>query len=262
MVFIDKNDPVYSKLGNRLVSRFITSCWQENPGSYINLTYNEFRRGGGMYKLLSRQQENRCCYCMRMIEGANGNLEHIVPQSVDDVNELLEYQRKGLVSTDIFILNNRNVPMQLPPYPHFIAYQNLALSCYGEFVTKDKKKCCNSERKNRYIIPIFLDSNVSTRLIYEKDGSLVYVDDLSDTINNLGLEHETLVKIRRIWFFLSDQLSIAEFEQARINHSYFSDLLEQNGHIPIDEKLTYNNPTYWKLLFEYSWFFGYFQNRG
>ncbi|HEY5593354.1 MAG TPA: hypothetical protein VIK55_20350 [Paludibacter sp.] len=259
MFFIDKNDPIYSALGNRLVSRFVESCWQPYAGSYINLYFDDFRRGGGMFKLTGCQQHNLCCYCMRLVKETNRTLEHVVPKSVNDDDVLRRYQYSGLVSPYIFILKNKNVHFHTPPFPHIIAYQNLVLSCDGDIFGNGIVHCCNKFRGNKDIIPIMFDSSVGQMVNYAKDGTMIYSEALNSTVLNLGLEYQTLVLIRKMWYTLSVQFSVDEISMARADRSKFVELLEIMEGMPSELKQTFSNQTYWNLLFEYYWFYEYYR---
>jgi hypothetical protein len=264
MQFIDKK--LHRIEGHAIVKKFIEGQWQDNS-QYINLDYESFPKDEMAILTMSEQNEY-CCYCMRELSTENVTLEHVIPNRTTQIKYFNSYLGYGeLNDKNIFLWKKeRNkTELQVPPFPHFIAYENLVASCNGVVRSTGQivinLKCCNNGRGNQEIIPLFFKSNVKDILVYEKDGKLTYDDEYETTIRALNLEHETMQLLRKAWHSIcSTTHSVEDVNNAIWNTTKRYDILD-------DCNLTTNNEEmlikdiYWKLLAEYSWFHSYYLTR-
>lgn len=289
MFWIDKHHNRRRRKGHQIVNRFLHNAWNEREQQYVNCTYPAFKKGRAMERLLYEEQGGFCCYCMRHLEvGVHTSLEHVMPRkSVDRQNRL---DRKMIAYYKRFDKNfKRNVTYKHldgvkrkwhigPPYPHFCAYENLVLSCDGSlFTDKDREEglyaskihlCCNEHRSNKLIVPLFFISDINRLIVYNRDGSIGLSSsvksplrqiELSDTIDNLALEHERLRIIRQTWYYIA-QSRIYDIEQVKAavhDESLRRNIIADSG-VPVRLVSRINHPIYWSLLCDYFWFYHYF----
>lgn len=291
MFWIDKHNKKSRNEGHEIVNHFIHDAWNEYCKSYVNCTYDSFKRNRKMEQLLLREQHGFCCYCMRHLEsGSHTSLEHVMPHnSVDNtgnpnyrkINYYKRFNKIFKKNVTYIHLNGSTRKWHVgPPYPHFCAYENLVLSCDGSlFVDEDKNKglyssmihyCCNEHRGNERITPFFFIQNVQDLIVYNKDGSISiskmvkspsYQVELSNTIDNLGLEHDRLRIIRKVWCLIAESrmYTIEKIKEATDDKDLRTDILADSG-VPYDLEKRVNHPIYWSLLCDYYWFFNYFTN--
>ena len=83
MFWIDKHNKGRRRKGHQIVNRFLCESWNEQDGQYVNCTYASFKRNHKMEKLLYREQNGFCCYCMRHMEvNQHISLEHVMPHNL------------------------------------------------------------------------------------------------------------------------------------------------------------------------------------
>ena len=152
MFWIDKHNKGRRRKGHQIVNRFLCEAWSEQDGQYVNCTYASFKRNHEMEKLLYREQNGFCCYCMRHMEvNQHISLEHVMPhnsvtkQNKIDFKKINYYKRlnKNFKQNVVYkhLNGTRRKWRSGPPYPHFCAYENLVLSCDGSlFIDEDKEK--------------------------------------------------------------------------------------------------------------------------
>lgn len=247
-MFINKRNRKKSKKGHQFVKSFIRNCWNKELRRYINLDYGAFKSNKAFKSLLLIEQGFLCCYCMRYLSNADmANLEHIIPQSCLSKEECKDYFKHGVKRNIILWNEDRTKKLRTPPYPHFIAYENLVASCKSN-------DHCNHKRGKDKIIPIFFLNNASSIIQYEKDGELTYSEEYKDTVKAINLNYLTLKRMREAWAKVCTECSLHEITSATgerrkdIIAIFSSDLrsyIEKN----------------WELFLQYRWFYSYFHTR-
>ena len=289
MFWIDKHNKGRRSKGHQIVNRFLCESWNEQDGQYVNCTYASFKRNHKMEKLLYREQNGFCCYCMRHMEvNQHISLEHVMPhnsvtkQNKIDFKKINYYKRvnKNFKQNVVYkhLNGTRRKWRSGPPYPHFCAYENLVLSCNGSlFIDEDKEKklypskmhlCCNEHRGNKLIVPLFFIPNINDLIIYNKNGTIGISKivkssqrqiELSNTIEDLALEHERLRIIRQAWYHIATSriYNIEEVKAAISDEPLRQNIMMDSG-IPLDIVNRIKHPIYWSLLCEYFWFYKHF----
>lgn len=291
MEFIDKTQTSNIKHANQLLNGFLYRCSQgvnwpsdlydamksdKNPSvPNANTTYNELR------KILLKENQQRCCYCMREIKEFDTTLEHIIPNKVADQTKYDEYKQyysqsdwqKMIFAKDF--LKSPKWPYR--SYPHTIAYENLIPSCNGKFARINTplnshsgnsrvSKSCNNKRGNDFVIPFVINNQMVSEFEYKKDGRIVWtvnkaitgqkridlLKERKETIDRLGLNCDELVAIRRIWFFLANNgLDLQKDKDRTIFFLSEDDKLTQQEK---DMLTNFWSENYWSLLEEYKYF--------
>jgi hypothetical protein len=265
MQYIGKDNNVYKKRGYEIVDSFISDCWQSDSNRYVNLGYDELKRKENFKDLLLEEQKGFCCYCMRKIPVNKLTLEHVMPRNIktDIKNEVEHYYQ--FVSPQKVKYIPQIIPdnkLKYPPYPHCIAYENLTASCDGSIWDGNGKHilhgCCNNKRGNDKIIPLFFLPRIHYLLIYEEDGRLTYAEEYDSTIKSLNLDCNSLRLIRKVWACIrNSNIKIADVRAAEEDKILRIDIIVRLGLDRKDES-TIKNDTYWKLLLQFYWFYGYF----
>lgn len=202
MKFIDKNN--YNQLSQQYKD-FENRAWNSAESRYCGYCYDNFNFKGGIKTILSREQDNKCCYCMGDIYHNNTTLEHIYPQKPINGDNLENY---GVTCIDIqnFDYNNREIPNNTGTnLPHDISYYNLAASC-------DSKNSCNNKRGNQPIKPLFLDREISYKMEYDKYGNMMSIEYETE-IEILGLANSDLIKIRKLWYHCSQKFPQGNYNE-------------------------------------------------
>ena len=271
MKYIDKR--IKKEEGEAIISEFL-DCFYKRKGTYPADMYKAFgseiddNHCGTKFskrlidEVLMPEQDGRCCYCMRRFS-ADGpvTIEHLMPNHADDKAELELYRTRpteldGLPHTKDFKAMN---PIVYPPHPHSIAYQNMVLSCNGDFFhVKSKPVCCNLKRRHSFVPPFVLHDNIADTFVYYVDGTAEWTEDPNpvDSCNNavkiLGLNNTVLKMIRRIWFFCTDNhiepQSVGKDMVIKQISFYMSTGNELNM------LLNFKNESYWSLFLEYDAF--------
>lgn len=267
MQFIDKLNTENEREGNSIVNKFIEDQWDVNSQRYINLSYKDFDKSK-MVKLAREEQTNFCCYCMRTLTDQNITLEHIIPNKIrskpDYQEEVKKYQDFEVLMKNVSVWEDEDFfkVKPAPPFPHFIAYQNLVASCNGELMDKNGSKlerhqCCNNRRENDFVIPYFFFSDVLQRFSYAKDGDIICDEEFVDTLKKLNLQDGTLKLLRKAWCLLGMNVSVNEIEAGRNDFEKRFEILDEAD---IDQtiKNTLLSDIYWNLFCEYKWFHSYY----
>lgn len=290
MFWIDKQNRKKRGRGHRIVNDFLRNAWNEQNKKYVNCDYSSFKRNGKMERLLHLEQDGFCCYCMRhMRVGEHTSIEHVMPHHCKKKNGEVDYRtinyykrfNKNFKNVAYIHLNGSTHRWHTgPKYPHFCAYENLVLSCDGSlFVDEDNEKniypsklhlCCNERRGNKQIVPLFFLSNVKELIVYKEDGrieisnkvkSILRQIELSNTIDELVLDHERLIIIRQVWCLIakSHLYGIDEVKIAISDDTLRRNILADCG-VPARIEKRVRQPIYWSLLYDYYWFYRYFSN--
>lgn len=291
MFWIDKQNRKSRSRGHHIVNEFLRVAWNKQANKYVNCDYSSFKRNGKMERLLHQEQGGFCCYCMRHLKvGKHTSLEHVMPHHCKKKNGEVDYKtinyykrfNKNFKKIAYIHLNGSTHRWYTgPKYPHFCAYENLVLSCDGSlFVDEDKEKniypsklhlCCNEHRGNKKIVPLFFISNINELIVYKEDGRIGISNkvksslrqiELSNTIDELKLDHDRLIIIRHVWRLIAEShlYGIDEIKTAISNDTLRRNILADCG-VPIHIAKRVRRPIYWSLLYDYYWFYRYFSNR-
>ncbi len=267
MQFIDKQNIENESKGNAIVNKFLEDQWDDSLHKYINLDYSTFENKE-MKKLVSKEQSDFCCYCMRRLTAQNITLEHIIPNNIKSKKDYLEEVKRYMDFSEV-LRNNISVwdeqkfsqLQTTPPFPHFVAYQNLVASCNGELIDKNESKlklhqCCNNRRENDFVIPYFYIPDIVQEISYTKEGDIIYKEELEDSIKRLNLNDSTLKLLRKAWYFLGKTVSVTEIEAGKniLKRREILDEADINQAI----KNTLLSDIYWNLFCEYKWFHSYY----
>ena len=154
------------------------------------------------------------------------------------------------------------------PYSHFVSYHNLAASCNGttfEGQVMHNSRCCNNNRQERFVMPIYLSPSLISGISYTNKGELDYDDSLYDACwfdkDHLNLTNSWITLVRKMWSKIAkSEYTDQDVEKARLDKS-----LRQNIIDDIDsnnEILSWaNSDSVWSLFSEYNWFYGYFKQK-
>ena len=276
MKYIDKS--LHKQKGEQIVTEFL-DCFYKRKGVYpfmdkmykafsdeIDDTHGHIRyRQRLIDEVLNPEQDGLCCYCMRRLTADTTTVEHIMLNHAKDKNELDEYRTKptaldGIPHTSDFLSMS---PIEYPPHPHSIAYQNLVLSCNGDlFNEKGKPVCCNLKREHTFLPPLVLYWNITQTFKYMVDGTAEWTEDpqppesKKNVVKILGLNRSVLKMVRRIWFFCNDNEIDPYNTSKEIVVNTMMGYVASSGisESEINMLLNFKVEKYWKLISEYDAF--------
>ena len=272
MEHIDKSNNLYKVKADSVVNDFIAhQRLLGNEPKYFIFCKTSFKNK--LRDILIEEQDYYCCYCMRILKKDDSTtIEHIIPKGVD-LNELNSYKIcYPNYFTEVIHRDCFNSSSITPPYPHQIAYQNLSASCKGILQEcSDSPHCCNNKRLRAVINPLFFDGNIANIVEYialtgESKSCNVADATIASTINNLGLNNDTLKEIRFLWALITKKglvINVTINRNHLLNDLFGTELL---SNLPIHfvkygKYFTQNNMYYWDLLMSYRWFEGYFRKK-
>ena len=180
----------------------------------------------GWRQLLYKEQDGRCCYCMRRLSEEKGtvNYEHVIPCSLEGKRGQEEYAyyaeqapalRDFVEMADVFAEKFRILSMRefasvddldrQEKMPHTIALANLLAACNGKRNQEHSRGCCcNHSRSDDRILPVMLMKDAVHRVQYDKNGILSIVGGESSWKKIIDeLNDKTLQEIRSIWYHIS-----------------------------------------------------------
>jgi len=291
MRYIKKIGTPQEAKGRDETKRIVNDCWQDDIRQYNNLSYDRScmeHLGSILIEEQSDDQSNSyCCYCMRKLyleDTGDGHLknvsfEHIVPHNIKqgewNRDKSKYYQFPNLRGDHITICYNgvltyrqKTTKITGMPYPHFISYHNIVASCDGSTFENTKLRkscCCNINRQERFVMPLYLSERLSSGIKYTKKGELDYDDSIYDSHwfddKHLSLTNAWITKVRKIWY----KISKSEYSDEDVDKARNDEDLRQKIIDDIDsnnEILSWNrNATAWNLFSEYSWFYQYYKNQ-
>ena len=275
MRWINKRNKKNRKKGHAIVNRFLRNGWNKDFGKYVNGFYCDLQREGKIVRLLLREQEGLCCYCMRHISYKNHTtLEHVLPRKTagNDYSSIIYYLNSARFMKR-YVRWSEEPPkkhVHVPPYPHYCAYENLVASCDGSIVDVNKpEECypgklhnsCNNFRESDRIVPIFYDFHAKDLICYEPDGELTYDEDLyEETIKAVNLEYPTLKLMRKAWAEICLRHTPEDVKRAQNDNALKQEIIDEMDLDVFDSHLmTY--PNIWNLFYEYRWFYTYFKEK-
>lgn len=285
MKFIDKIKTAYRIKGLKINQKILNNHWDGKK--YFNLNFYVVDKTE-LSELLIEEQDNFCCYCMRRIrmhDEENGKhrknmtLEHVIPHKIsqEEWDKDKERYRKipqfNVDNLDVCIGGNITNPYKkfgMPPYPHFLAYDNLVASCNGQTLDESLNivphHCCNNMRGKNYIEPLYFHSNVSSEIMYDGRGHIQcseeYVPYLQEE-TGINIMSSFLNDVRLFWKKIADsdytveQVFKAEDDyDLRIN--IIDDIFTTD---PTGHWLFLLEQRFWCIYSEYDWFYSYYYKR-
>lgn len=282
MQYIDKKNPENSTKGHGIIDSFIESAWNDEDNCYIGLTYDKLKYDcPSLLNLLIDEQKGYCCYCMRKLSiGQNTTIEHVIPKSIvaSETEEIEYYEKYGQLNREsIYVSGEHTLTSKLrtPPYPHFIAYENLVASCNGKLLQQPLSKssenitghCCNNRRGSNKIVPLFFFENVSELISYATDGTIVFDEfneEYDNTLKKINLkDNKTLSLVRKLWYLVSKQdYSIMDVNDAISCIEKRKDIIDDclGFENPSTNDMFLENTNLWRLFSEFEWFFTYYSH--
>lgn len=280
MRFIDKDNPEYRVKGLKINRQILDAQWVGSH--YVNLEYSIVDKSE-LIDILVQEQEERCCYCMRRLHlqdhRKNVTLEHVIPNKITPE----EWERDKVKYRKFTKLSDRNVTVcpggklinastkfGMPPFPHFLSYDNLAASCDGRTLNQDGQEiahhCCNNKRGNNYVEPLYFHSNVSEEISYDSRGHIVCDEEYEPYLNEdtgVNIMCKFLNDVRLFWKKVAD----SEYTSQQIHEA----VNNQGLRIDIIDDIFTNDPTghwlfltqqhAWSLFSDYDWFYSYYHNK-
>lgn len=303
MKYIDKER--YHDEAHAINVRFLKDCYEDLDNPYPSpkdsSLFDDFSKPDYAYgkgdtpgwrPLLHKEQDGRCCYCMRRLseERTKANYEHVIPRSLRGEQGQEEYAyytehapalRDFVEMADVFAekkFASKEDLEQEEKMPHTIALANLLAACNGVRDSEYSRGCCcNHDRSDGRILPIMLMGDAADRVRYDENGILSIVGGeaswgkIIDELNN-----ETLQEIRSIWYHISQTgytpeairtLYEGSNEKARLGelielfkNAYGMDDLKKlpkgvQKYVPLDISASF----YPKTLLAYDWFYAYYR---
>lgn len=275
MRWINKRNKENRKRGHAIVGGFLRRGWNAETDKYINTSYDSLKGERKIERLLLREQGYHCCYCMRAISVKyKTTIEHILPRKTkkDNYNAICHYLNSSRFMKRYVRWTDEppRQKMKVPPYPHYCAYENLVASCDGSIWDKNQPdiftgslhNTCNNIRKDKEIIPLFYDSQIERKLIYERDGELTYNETkYGETIGAIKLEHGTLKLIRRAWAQIANTLFTVDDVKKAVDNDRLRLTILDSMVIAAADYDFLSRTNIWELLYEYRWFYDYFKYR-
>lgn len=231
----------------------------------------------GWLDVLMREQNSLCCYCMRRIKADEVSVEHLVPESADNLSDEFEFYGSMAPYLKSFVITGSEfdsiaADVDIDTHtrmPHLIAHGNLFSACSSQ-----KPGCsCNNKRGNKRIIPFMLMEDAEKFISYDEEGKMILLHEdnkmAEATLVNLNINTDTLKQIRHMWcLFARNDI------HPDLDRTY--DLMEKDKIIRkalglgIDDVIQYeyqkfllpdSKEYYWNLLLKYEWFWDYYRNR-
>ena len=283
MRYIDKTKEENRIEGLRINRQMLDAHWRDSH--YINLYYDVVDKNDLIYHLV-KEQEGYCCYCMRRLyiqkEGnheKNVTLKHVIPHKITPKeweHDRAKYRQFSNLRDDkvTVCLGGKLIDPKrrfgMPPFPHFIAYDNLVASCNGQTLNEDgeeiKQHCCNNMRGNNYVEPLYFHSNVAEEIGYDGRGHIIcaeeYVPYLQKEIG-VNIMSPFLNRVRLFWKQVADseytveQLyeaeSDEELRQNIIDDIFVTDLLGEWQFLMKRKN--------WSIYLAYDWFCSYYGSK-
>lgn len=263
--------------GNGITDEYLENeCRTTDPlcGSvrYMNIDYsgsftnNGYR--GRMLGLAMATQKKYCCYCLRKIGNSKlATLEHIIPQNASATSgydTYAELSGKEIVLTKDY---TTAVNQERPPYPHTIAWNNLVVSCKGQFPLDNSvsSHCCNNARGSLYAPPVYYLQDIESRIAIMHDGSIhAKVGDkhgeINSTIVAAKLNCASLKEIRRLWYQLRN-IPYREIVRCMYDRNQRMKTLVYafNDVNDFHSIFKYQKDDYWKVFMKYHLFYKIFR---
>lgn len=279
MRFIDKTKADKRVSGLTINRRILNSCW--NGISYVNLRYDTVDKTELIHHLV-KEQDGYCCYCMRRLHlqneenhRKNVTLEHVIPHKI----ELTDWESDRVKYRVFPSLSDRNVTVcpkgeltdptlkfGMPPFPHFLSYDNLVASCDGKTLNEEAQEvphhCCNNKRGNNYVEPIYFHENVSSEILYDGRGHIQCPEEYVPYLGERGINImcRFLNDVRLFWRQIAySEYTAEQVSEAESNEDLRTEIIDDvftndsTGHW-----LFLNEKNAWCIFSDYSWFYEYY----
>ncbi|MDR1556945.1 MAG: HNH endonuclease [Tannerellaceae bacterium] len=264
MEYIDKTNPNVKQNAHNILKKFIDEQWQNDTNRYVNLAYEYFDKVE-FCELLLKEQNHYCCYCMKHILNKETTIEHIIPNKAKKESIYSDYKIYGDIESNVFLWQgNMSSKINLPPFPHILAYENLVASCNGSIPKEGNAKCCNNKRGSEKIIPVFYIANAKEEFEYDVSGIIICDKKYYDTISCLALEHQTLQLFRRCWLNLPSRYDALDVIDAGKDKELREQIVDDMdfSKISVRDRETIRTEPYWNSFMNYFWFYLYKQDKG
>lgn len=288
MIYIDKQQNIAD--GEGYTRDYLVESYDEESKTFLpslqeEESFNRFRNqqynshsphaDADFKSLLLREQEGRCCYCMRRIsaDAKDSNIEHLVPKKslaaefayYAGYSEVLNYHVCHSKTFEGRSFVSKQAVARSRSLPHMVAYENLVASCLDAHH-------CNSARGNEKIPPLPIVQGIENKYFYSPAGMMVTEDGDSEygrAIDVLNLNYDLLLHIRLLWrkavisgYDAGQIIAITDISDKRsflcdvFRKTSFTDLPTRwQNFAPIgDNGSTY----YWDLFVRYEWFYDYY----
>jgi hypothetical protein len=245
--------------GYQIVDTLMDDAWNEDDKKYFGFNYNGLsdkqKYGDKIIELLLSEQQDICCYCMKKIKTDETSIEHIIPQTVSET-DFYQYLIVSELADNVIHKNHLNTQVkleQLEKYPHDIAYHNLIASCIS-------KIHCNNKRGNIFIEPFIYYNDIQDRVWYEKNGSMgsdEFIDFLEDA---LGLNHDQLKYIRKLWQLISKKFDTIPITPQELEDMIYDAIALDDDLVMLLERFGGKESDLSKIFYKYEWFFFYYKD--
>lgn len=280
MIFIDKTKATNRVRGLNINKKMLDSCWDGDH--YVNLRYGTVDKTEPTNHLVD-EQHGLCCYCMRRLHifneenhKKNVTLEHVVPHKIKQEKWEADRAKYRNFST----LSDRNITIcyggeltdptakfGMPPFPHFLSYDNLVASCDGQALNEAAQEvphhCCNNKRGDIFVEPLYFHENVADEISYDGRGHIRCAEEYVPYLDGRGVNImcDFLNDVRLFW----KQIADSEYTVEQVVEAENDESLRTNI---IDDVFTHDPTGHWFFLMErhawcifsdYAWFYGYYR---
>lgn len=284
MRFIDKAKAEHRIKGLTINRQILKLCWNENDCKYSGLNYNNVDKST-LTEHIVVEQDCLCCYCMRNLhiksEGnhkKNVTLEHVIPHRIKErewFQDRDKYRIYPLLRDNhIAICFEGNAfditkEFEMPPFPHFIAYDNLVASCDGQTLNEIGEEipqhCCNNKRGNNYVEPLYFHANISSEVSYDNRGHVQCPEEYIPYLGEKGVNIMCpfLNKVRLFWKEISDsEYNVANIVEAEDNKTLRLDIIDDVfTDDPIGQWFFLQDKESWCVFSDYPWFYEYYKSK-
>ncbi|MCF0199096.1 MAG: hypothetical protein HUK02_07200 [Bacteroidaceae bacterium] len=219
--------------------------------------------------ILLDEQQGLCCYCMRDLSSlpdGEKTVEHVIVNHPDSEEEYKRYLGHGsqldeadMISAAEFL--DKQLPP--PPYPHSVAYENLLISCNGRcHIGVNAAFTCNNKRVHTFVCPLPLMPDVEREMVYSSNGFVTWARETNTDPDRmatevLGLNHDVLRMIRRLWCKMSNMgTDVDDRDHEAIILETLADLLTEGADDATLQLLFMfrGDSWYWTLLKQFHYF--------
>lgn len=279
MKHIDKMNSPFRAEGLEKNRKILQGQWSEDEDRYFNLTYRDIQSKTSLYRPIWAEQGGLCCYCMRRLSletPSNFTLEHIVPNKITNAEwhrDRINYERyPNLQPHNITVCPkdvpfDKAIPFGMPPFPHFIAYDNLVGSCDGRTLTKEGKdigqQCCNNYRGKGYIEPLYLRPNVTQDIDYDNQGRVICPEEYVSSLdkNGVNIMSPFLNSVRRFWRKVEEsEYSVEDVMNARMDTKLRQDIIDDIFVTDTSEDFLAQDYA-WDRYSEFDWFYNFYHSK-
>ena len=279
MRFIDKADTKNRVIGLTINRRILNSCW--NGTRYANLYYDTVDKIELIHHLAA-EQDGYCCYCMRRLHlqdeenhRKNVTIEHVIPHKIEQANwesDRVKYRKfttlndKNITVCPKGELPDPAVKFGMPPFPHFLSYDNLVASCDGQTLNEVAQEvphhCCNNKRGNIYVEPLYLHKDIASEISYDGRGHIQcpeqYVPYLDE--GGVNIMCHFLNDVRLFWKQIADsEYTAKQVDEAEDNEDLRTNIIDDVfTNDPTGHWLFLTDKNAWCIFSDYSWFYDYY----